>query len=292
MKRSPLHPLHNPGAPFAMNVAGVDFTAFSISGLSTYVLVPDFDACFDLGHCPVEGARLRNVLLSHVHQDHSLGVIRHRSLRQMWSLSGSRIVVPEGSREAMVEVLKAYDRLEGRHEGERPIEVQGVRPGDRVTLSKRFFADVFQVEHRIESVGFIVTERRRKLKPEYTDLPGVELGRLRTEGKELYDYRDHRAMTYVGDSTIETLHNVPEIFDAPLVFLECTHVAERDQLASPKYGHTHLFELLRFFERNPKRIANTHIVLKHFSTKYTHGEITQAFAKLPERTREQLTLLI
>ncbi len=64
--------LHNPGRPIALRLGSLEVEAFSISGLSTFVLVPSFDACFDLGHCSVEASHLRNVLLSHVHQDHAL----------------------------------------------------------------------------------------------------------------------------------------------------------------------------------------------------------------------------
>src|SRR5262245_54996933 len=64
VSRPSLH-LHNPGRPVSLRLGGLDVEAFSISGLSTYVLVPSFDACFDLGHCSVEASHLRHVLLSH-----------------------------------------------------------------------------------------------------------------------------------------------------------------------------------------------------------------------------------
>jgi catechol 2,3-dioxygenase-like lactoylglutathione lyase family enzyme len=73
--------LHNPGRPVALRLGALELEAFSISGLATYVLVPALEACFDLGHCSVEASRVRNVLLSHVHQDHALGVVRHLALR-------------------------------------------------------------------------------------------------------------------------------------------------------------------------------------------------------------------
>src|SRR3954464_3453752 len=104
--------LHDPGQSVSLRFGSLDLEAFSISGLASYVTVPAFDACFDLGHCSVDASHLRNVLLSHVHQDHSLGAIRHLALRRMRGEKPSRIFLPQESRAAMIDVLRAYERLE------------------------------------------------------------------------------------------------------------------------------------------------------------------------------------
>ena len=91
--------------PVSLKFGGLELEAFSISGLATYVLAPAFDACFDLGHCPVEATTLRNVFLSHVHQDHAGGVPRHFSLRAMFGARPSRVYCPAESAEALRDVL-------------------------------------------------------------------------------------------------------------------------------------------------------------------------------------------
>ncbi len=155
-----------------LSLGGLELEAFSISGLSTYVLVPAFDACFDLGHCSVQASRLRNVLLSHVHQDHALGVVRHLSLRAMTGARPSRIYVPAESREALVDVLRAHERLEQREPVELASIVHGVLPGEVLRLSARYAVRAFDVVHRIASRGYTVIETRRKLRPEFLGLPG------------------------------------------------------------------------------------------------------------------------
>lgn len=294
MARDPLYPLHNPGVPRALEIAGHELIAFSISGVSTYVLAPAIDVCFDMGHCPVEGARLRNVLLTHCHQDHSLGVVRHRALRQMWGDSPSKVYIPDESREALVAVLRAVDAMEGRGRADTlDDDVIGVRAGESFALSKRCRVEAFDVVHKAPSRGYSVIERRRSLKREFVGRPGAELGAARERGEELYDYDDRRTITFIGDSTIETFDRVdPSVFDCDVLFLEATHIGGTDAAVSHKYGHTHLDELVALFRQTPERLGRAHIVLKHWSTRYARDEITQAVRALPEALRGRITALL
>lgn len=285
--------MHNPGCPLALSIAGHELVAFSVSGVSTYVMAPAMDACFDLGHCAVEAARLRNVLLSHVHQDHSLGVIRHRVLRQMWGDSPSKVYVPEESREALVAVLRAVEAMEQREPSatlER--DVIGVRAGESFALSKRLEVQAFDVTHRIASRGYTVIERRRSLKAQFSGAPGAELRAARERGEELYDYHSHRALTYVGDSTIETLTSVPDLGDCDVLWLEATHLGDTDPAVSAKYGHTHLDELVALFRKRPAVFGRAHIVLKHWSMRYGRDELHRAFAGVPRALASRMTALL
>src|SRR4051794_19591964 len=108
----PLSPLYNPGAPVDLRFGSLDITAFSISGVATYVIVPAFEACFDLGHCPLEAVKLRNVFLTHVHGDHSTGALRHLALRTMLGAKTSRIYVPSEGAAALAAVFRAFERME------------------------------------------------------------------------------------------------------------------------------------------------------------------------------------
>jgi ribonuclease Z len=294
MTHAPFLPLHNPGAPIALSIAGHEFVAFSISGVSTFVLVPAMDLCFDLGHCSVEAARLRTVLLSHVHQDHSLGLVRHRALRQMWGESPTRVFVPAESRAALLVVLRAVDAMEERdREDTLDRDVLGVRAGESFALDKRRRVEVFDVVHRIASRGYTVIERRRALKPQFVGQPGVALARARARGEELYDYHDHRALTYIGDSTIDTLLRLgPKPVDCDVLFLEATHVAGTRASVSAKYGHTHLDELVELFRQRPECFGRAHLVLKHWSMRYGKHELEDALRALPSAFRRRVTALM
>jgi ribonuclease BN (tRNA processing enzyme) len=284
--------LHNPGCPVVLRLGSLEFEAFSISGLATYVRVPSLDACFDLGHCSIEASQTRNVLLSHVHQDHSLGVIRHLSLRAMTGARPSRIYVPSESRDALVDVLHAYDRLEGKPLADLDGVVRGVAAGDVFQLSARRRVRAFDVVHRIFSRGYTVIETRRKLKAAFAGLPGEAIRDARERGEPLYDEHEHNLLTYVGDSTIETLERHPEVGQSEVLFLEATHLPGTSPEASARYGHTHLEEIAALAVRRPEALASPHVVLKHFSMKYRESDIRAALRALPPGLRERVTLLV
>jgi ribonuclease BN (tRNA processing enzyme) len=284
--------LHNPGRAVSLRLGSLEVEAFSISGLATYVLVPAFDACFDLGHCSMEASRLANVLLSHVHQDHSLGVVRHLSLRAMTGARPSRIYVPSESRDALIDVLRAFEKLEQKAPVDLDTVVRGVAAGESFALSPTLDVRAFEVTHRIASRGYTVIQRRRKLKEAFAGLPGEAIREARERGEELYDYRDVNVFTYVGDSTIETLLKHPEIGRSEVLFLEATHLAGTSREVSAKYGHTHIEELATFAASHPEALASPHVVLKHFSLKYQESDIRAALNSLPASLRERVTLLV
>jgi ribonuclease Z len=285
------HELHDPGHGLALNLGGLEVTAFSISGLATWIAVPSLDACFDLGHCTVEVSRLRNVLLSHAHQDHSLGVVRHLSLRAMTGARPSRVYLPEESREPMLAMLRAYERLEGKGGADFEANVRGVSAGETFALSPRHRVHAFDATHRLPSRGYTVLETRRKLLERFVGLPGEALRDARAAGEELHSFHERAVLTYVGDSTIDTLERHPELGESDVLFLEATHLPGTSPEVSAKYGHTHLEELAALYLRAPAALASPHVVLKHFSMKYARADILAARELLPEGLRERVTML-
>lgn len=288
----PFRPLHNPGLPIRLSLAGLDLEAFSISGLATYVLVPAFDACFDLGHCSLEASRLDHVFLSHVHQDHCAGVHRHLSLRAMTGARPPRIYCPAESAEALRDLLRAWARLEEKAPPDLDAVVVPLRPGDRVELGQRFSVEVFDVTHRIASRGFTVVEHRRELLPGWRGRPGEEIGAAVRRGETVQATVELRRFTYIGDSTIETLERTPAASDCDVLFMEATHLPGTEVATARKYGHTHLDELVALHARLPEALAARHIVIKHFSLKYRAEDVARAFASLPEALRSRVTMLV
>ena len=284
--------LHNPGRPVSLRFGALEIEAFSVSGLASYVAVPAFDACFDLGHCSVASSQLRNVLLTHVHQDHSLGVVRHLSLRRMMDHRPPRIYVPMASRAPLLDVLRAFERMEEKEPADLESIVHGVVPGETFSLSPSRKVRVFDVNHRITSCGYTVIEDARKLKEAFRGLPGEAIRDARQRGEEIHDHHEINRFTYVGDSTIETLERHPEVGESEVLFLEATHLPGTSPEVSARYGHTHLDELGALFLRRPEALASRHVVLKHFSMKYDAAQIRAALSTLPDGLRERVTLLI
>lgn len=284
--------LHNPGLPVTLHLEGMDITAYSISGLATYVMLPKYDLTFDLGHCPTEAVKLRNVFLSHVHQDHSLGVVRHASMRQMFGGRPSRVWCPAESADALRAVLRAFAVMEQRPTDGLDDVVRGVSVGDVIPLGRRVRVEAFDVVHRVPSRGYTVVELRQHLRPAYVGMPGAEIHAARLRGEVVADEHAHPVFTYIGDSTIATLERHPEVGRSDVLFLEATHLPGTDPKVSANYGHTHLDELVALFERAPEAFQSRRIVLKHFSMKYDADAVRAAWTALPDALRARVTMLV
>lgn len=284
--------LYNPGLPIELQLGGLNVTAFSIAGLASYALVPAFDAAFDLGHCPLEASHLRHVFLTHGHQDHAGGAHRHLSLRTMGGQRPSRIYLPATSAPALTALLRAWEALEQQAPAALDAVVHPLRDGDVVHLSRRFRVRAFDVVHRIASLGYTVIESRKTLLPAFIGASGPELGAAHARGEPTHEVHDVPAFTYVGDSTIATLEQHPELGESEVLFLEATHLSGTPHEASERWGHTHIEQLIELYERSPATLASKHIVLKHFSSRYTRAQIREATDLLPAELRARVTLLI
>jgi ribonuclease Z len=278
--------------PSRLRLGPLDLHGFSRSGLATYVLVPELDACFDLGHCDPAAAGLSHVLLSHVHHDHAGGLVRHLRLRALSGARPPRVYVPAESRDDLLHTLRAHERMERAAPQDLDSVVRGVSPGDSFPLSSRYSVRAFDVRHRAPSRGYTVTETRRKLKPAYLGLPGPEVGRLVQQGVQVADLTTHDLLTYVGDSTVETLHLHPELGRSEILLLEATYLPPDPTSAAARYGHTHLSELVDLHLRHPETLASPYLVLKHFSLKYGESQVRQALQALPDGLRQRTTALL
>jgi ribonuclease Z len=204
----------------------------------------------------------------------------------------SRVFLPAESRDALVAFIHAHERLEQRPPADLDPVVHGVAPGETFSLGAHRKVRAFDVTHRIPSRGYTVVETRRKLKPAYAGLPGPAIREAHDRGEELYDHRDVNVLTYVGDSTIDTLERHPEVGESEVLFLEATHLPGTGREMSAKYGHTHLDELAELFARRPEALASPHVVLKHFSMKYDKEDVLAAVGRLPEGLRERVRVLV
>lgn len=287
-----MNALHNPGLPASLTLGGVSLSGFAISALASYVVVPSYDIVFDLGHVSLDVLPVKNVLLSHVHKDHIAGLPLYLSLRDMQKMGRANVYVPMESREGVLRFLAAFDAMEGPEVADRSREVIGLCPDQTIKVG-RHLVRVFAAHHRAPSLGYTVVDQRSKLKAEFVGMDGTEIAALRKTGVEVQDTVLRDMVTYVGDSTIQTLQEHPELGKSQVLIIEATHLPGTPLEAATKFGHTHLDELVELYRQDPNgALAAPHIVLKHFSMKYSEDQIREAVRGLPEGLRERVSVLI
>jgi ribonuclease Z len=287
---------HNALRQTTLRLDSLTIAGFSIAGLATYVQVPELDACFDLGECPLSALPLNHVFLTHAHGDHARCLPRHWQLRRMLGMvRDARYFLPESIRATG----EAWVRAEAGFEGVPEAEVvtppfEGLRPGDVVQLGRKDLrVRAFPVVHRVPSLGYTLLMVKRKLKPELAGRPGPELARLRQEGAEIQDEVVEPRLTFIGDCIGQSLFDEAHIWDSPVLLLEATFLGPGEEELAARKGHTHLHEIAAALEHFGERVRCRHIILKHFSMRYTVDEIRAHVDRaIPPAFRPRIELLL
>ena len=157
------HPVDN--APVrSIAHKGLTIEGYSRAAVQTYWRIPEMKLGFDLGVQPWSFMATPNWFLSHTHLDHVAALPVYVARRRMMKMEPPTIYVPAGSVEAIEQLLRAFQKLD---RGGMPVRLVGVNPGEEVALSRELVVSVFATKHTLPSLGFLVWERRKKLKPEY-----------------------------------------------------------------------------------------------------------------------------
>ena len=169
-----------------------------------------------------------------------------------------------------------------------PVTLIGLKPGDEVELSRELVVKAFATRHTIPSLGYLVWERRKKLKPEYHDLSGDQIRDLRLSGVDVSAEIRLPKVAYMGDTAPPGLEAIPEIYQVQILILEMTFVAPNERPALiHKFGHTHLDDLLDRAEK----FENELIIASHFSTRLHPDQIQRIIEKrLPDSLRGRLKI--
>jgi ribonuclease Z len=157
-----------------------------------------------------------------------------------------------------------------------------------VELTRELVVKAFSTRHTIPSLGYLVWERRKKLKPEYHDLTGEQIRDLRLSGTEVSTEIRLPKVAYLGDTAPQGLDTFPEIYQAQILILEVTFVAPNERPALiHKFGHTHLDDLLA----RADQFENEVIIASHFSTRL-HGDQIQRIMerRLPPSLRGRVKI--
>ena len=139
--------------------------------------------------------------------------------------------------------------------------------------------------------GYLISERRQKLKSEHRALSGPEIAQRRAAGDtSLFELQETALLAFCGDTRIDVLEREEVLQRVKVLVLECSFVDQRVSVAEARaMGHVHLDEIAERAEL----FGNEAVLLTHFSERYTSAEIVAALdAKLPPALRAKVTPLL
>ena len=258
---------------------------YSRAAVQTYFRVPELKLGFDLGAQPWDFMGTPNWLISHTHLDHIAALPVYVARRRMMKMEPPTVYVPEAGYEDVQRLLRIMQKLD---RGRQICNLHAAKPGEEIALSRENIITPFATTHTIPSVGYLVWERRNKLKEEYVGLEGNQIRDLRLSGVEVTREMRTPLLAYTGDTSPAGLDKYPPVFEAKILITELSFVRPNHRREKiHKFGHMHLDD---FIER-ADRFKNELIVVAHFSTRYHVNEVRRAVDKrMPAHLRERVRL--
>jgi len=265
--------------------AGLTIQGYSRAAVQSYWRIPELKLAFDIGAHPWEFMASPNLFITHMHLDHMAALPVYIARRRMMKMEPPRVYLPAYAIDDTKRILSLFQRLD---RGRMVYELIGVEPGQEFPLSKELVVTVFPTTHTIPSVGYIVWDRRHKLKEEFQGLPGHQIRDLRLGGTEVTREIRTPLVAYTGDTSPQGLDQCEAVYQAKILITELSFIrAKHRREKIHKFGHMHLDD---FCER-ADRFHNELVICGHASTRYHRDEVFKTVdKKLPEHLKKKLML--
>ncbi|MEO1450158.1 MAG: MBL fold metallo-hydrolase, partial [Bacteroidota bacterium] len=257
-------------------------TAYSTALYSTWIAVEPLGILFDAGDGLSAGllgkaGKIKHVFISHPDRDHLTGLLQFLQLNAR--PGAPKIYYPEDA--GSFPHLATFQQKFDPHVAAVPW--QGIQDGAEISLGKNLLVQAIRNNHVpaapgvSKSLSFKVFETKRKVKPEFARLSQAEMKEIAsTRGREFLTKEVRtNVLSYSGDTPVDDYArwDGSEILIHEATFLH----AEKDTVPE---GHRNKHSLLDDVFRMVREINIGRLILSHFSSRYTRGEIDQAIRHL------------
>ena len=246
---------------------GLTIEGYSRAAVQTCWRVNELKLLFDCGVQPWDFMGTSTMFITHAHLDHIAALPAYVSRRRMMKMDPPVIYLPDSAVDTAWEVLQMFRRLD---RGAMPCELIGLLPGDQIDVSREYVVTALPTRHTIESVGFVVHQRRHKLKPEFQELSGDQIRDLRLSGTEVTKETRIPVFAYTGDTNPRGLDDNSVFYDAKILISELTFVApEHRKDKIHKHGHMHVDD----YVKRADKFSNELVIAGHLSTRYNDSQV-------------------
>ncbi len=267
------------------NYQDLDFKGYSIAGQTTSLMFNNPKICFDIGQGLPFHMNAKLYCLTHLHADHGAGLNYVLSQRSLFRLPQVNIMLPKSVIDSADRILKEWMKIEGF---EYSYNLIGVDAGTTFDFSEKYRVMAFPTTHRVSSFGYLVYEKKKKLKAEFQNCSRGELIKAKSQGVNIEEPVMVPLVAFTGDTQIEFIDSHPDVRRAKVLFMECTYLDSKKSVAETrKWGHLHLDE----FVENLTKFENEHISLIHLSARYSSPEAAEILKdRLPPVMLERLSV--
>ena len=260
---------------------------YSRAAVQSYWRIPELKLGFDLGAHPWEFMGTPTWMISHAHLDHVAGIPLHVSRRRLMKMAPPRLLMPAYMTKIVRKMLSSFESLD---RGKMPCELIGMVAGDEFELSRELVVKALRTTHTVTSMGYVIFERRKKLKEEYLGLSGEQIRDIRESGVEVTHEVRVPIIGYTGDTSPRGLDDNPLFYECKILITEMTFVApDHRQELIHKNGHMHVDD----FVNRKDEFKNELIIASHLSTRYSKKQAMHHVRKrLPEMLDGRLKIWI
>lgn len=266
---------------------GLTIEGYSRGAVQTYWRIPELKLGFDLGGSPWTFMGTPTFFITHAHLDHLAALPAFVARRRMMKMEPPTIYLPAATVEHVDRMLKSWQKLD---RGRMVCQLVPVSPGEEFELSREHVVTAFQTKHTVPSVGYVVWERRKKLKTEYQGLSGAEIRDIRLSGVDVSQEFRMPLVCYTGDTAPEGIDHAPGLYQAKILITEATFCRpEHRKEKIHKFGHMHLDDILD----RADRFENELIILGHLTTR-DHDQLIKKTIerRLPPRLQERVRVWV
>jgi ribonuclease Z len=262
---------------------GLTIEGWSRAGIQSYWRIPELRVGFDLGAIPWDFTHTSTWFVSHGHIDHLVALPALLARRAMLKYPPPAIHVPAEVVIPVQTMLSAWESLDAARQA---CSIVGMRAGDRVPISDDHTVTAFATAHPVPSRGYVVWERRFKLKEEYVGLSATQLKELRESGTTMTREIQVPLVCYTGDTGPAGLDGDPAIYEAQVLITELSFARpEHSRERIHAYGHLHLDD---FVER-ADRFQNELIIVAHVTSRDEPADFQRwANERLPAALRDRV----
>jgi ribonuclease Z len=148
-----------------------------------------------------------------------------------------------------------------------PHQIIALEPDAEIQVKNNLFLRGIATSHTSPSLGYVLIERRSKLKDEFLGLPQDRLREIKMRGTEITRTVDIPLVAYTGDTEVGPFLYRDEFVEAKVVITECTFF-EPDHRSRAKVGkHIHVHELSGLLQA----WKADHVVVVHVSRRTSLG---------------------
>jgi len=260
-------------------------TGYSTALFSTWYFIEEWGILFDAGEGLIsallqKSRKIDHVFISHADRDHITGLLQFNQLNARPGYPIMYYPKDAGSFPALEAFSKKFDPQVAR------TVWTPVTEGDEIPIAKDLLVKPLRnghvpvEEHIIKSLGYMVVQTRKKLRPEFAHLSGEQLRQLaEQQGRDSFSMEVRENLFgYSGDTPVE---DGAKWDNTRILIHEATFLDNGEPVKTRDYGNKH-----SCLEEVMEMVSSIHIgqlILGHFSSRYSPEEIDRAIKGLCEK---------